>query len=69
MPRTYLSEAGGLIAVGARITPTEHAKLRALAIATNRNYSDVIRLLLKLAEPTGVSDLRLADRPAGELAK
>jgi hypothetical protein len=29
----------------------------------------VIRLLLKLAEPTGVSDLRLADRPAGELAK
>ena len=53
--------------VGARVTPAEYARIEALAKATRRSISQVVRELLRRAEGAPEPDIRLRDnerRPA-----
>ena len=53
--------------VGARVTPAEYARIEALARATRRSISQVVRELLRRAEVAPEPDIRLRDnerRPA-----
>ena len=54
--------------VGARVTPAEYARIVALARATRRSVSQVVRELLRRAEVASEPDIRLRDpherRPA-----
>ena len=47
--------------VGARVTPAEYARIEALARATRRSISQVIRELLRRAEVIPGADIRLRD--------
>ena len=53
--------------IGARVTPAEYARIEALARATRRSISQVVRELLRRAEVIPGADIRLRDnerRPA-----
>jgi len=46
--------------VGARVTPAEYARIEALARATRRTISQVVRELLRRAEVIPGADIRLS---------
>ena len=47
--------------IGARVTPAEYARIEALARATRRSISQVVRELLRRAEVIPGADIRLRD--------
>jgi len=48
------------LTVGVRFSKEDRTKLQRLCAATQRPASDLIRLLVRLAQPTGLPDVRLA---------
>jgi hypothetical protein len=47
------------LTIGVRLSREDRAKLQRLCTATQRPASDLIRLLVRLAQPTGLPDVRL----------
>jgi hypothetical protein len=53
--------------VGTRLTASDHHKLQSLCTHTQRPASDVLRLLIRLAQPVDVPPLRLEPAPSQEV--
>jgi hypothetical protein len=53
--------------VGTRLTASDHHKLQSLCTHAQRPASDVLRLLIRLAQPVDVPPLRLEPAPSPEV--
>ena len=52
---------------GARLNDADRAKLATLCAHTQRPASDVLRLLIRMAQPVDVPPVRLAPAPSQEV--